>query len=553
MVGNARFLEKIPAPGSRAAPIRETAPQALVDAPLLRPRSGTAEPSASGRVGIVHALQRQVGNQAVMRMLDVQRATADLREPSDEAIHAGAAAGVRTPSTSLPYLERIQASFGRHSIGDIQAHVSPPATRASRAMNAQAYASGNHVVFGARPDLRTAAHEATHIVQQRAGVQLAGGIGRVGDPYERHADDVAAAVVAGRSAEPLLKSFSSDEARQTFPIQTRRNLPVQRVLKIGSNTYTDVTQVRADFPPPIEWNEIYDGFIQEWIRDDVGFNNASDMLSRLKAKLIWTRHEEAENRQHLLTPEHWQNETGVYQGARYWEQIEERRRIEEKGKEKNKKKEKENQERTLTTLLDGNVARTLLTKQLPGAAQEGGKLKLYKTMTEEQGKKLMRWWDAGQKGELEEDIRNGLTVEQFYREHRTVMPVANHLGDRKQTEEYFNSNPTQEKMIFEITLKRGAHTLLFSPEYMAIMHAGDAPAAIHASAPKDNPYPRARNGEGNKTGYIGVKSEGGGKQFSLALGDADPTRLLFQLLVERITNITDEVKQARGLPKLESS
>jgi len=39
-------------------------------------------------------------------------------------------------------------------------------------------------------------------------MQLDGGIGRVGDVYERHADAVAEAVVSGRSAEPLLDRMS---------------------------------------------------------------------------------------------------------------------------------------------------------------------------------------------------------------------------------------------------------------------------------------------------------------------------------------------------------
>ena len=54
------------------------------------------------------------------------------------------------------------------------------------------------------PDLHTAAHEAAHVVQQRAGVQLKSIDGGASDPYEQHADAVADAVVAGRSAESLL-------------------------------------------------------------------------------------------------------------------------------------------------------------------------------------------------------------------------------------------------------------------------------------------------------------------------------------------------------------
>jgi hypothetical protein len=71
-------------------------------------------------------------------------------------------------------------------------------------MGAQAFATGDKVAFGGAPDLHTAAHEAAHVVQQRDGVQLAGGVGRDGDEHERHADAVADRVVKGQSAEALL-------------------------------------------------------------------------------------------------------------------------------------------------------------------------------------------------------------------------------------------------------------------------------------------------------------------------------------------------------------
>src|SRR6185436_5601129 len=87
---------------------------------------------------------------------------------------------------------------------NIVAHVGGPAAGACEQMSANAYATGNHVAFRGAPDLHTAAHEAAHVVQQRAGVRLADGVGQPGDEYERNADQVADAVVAGRSAEPLL-------------------------------------------------------------------------------------------------------------------------------------------------------------------------------------------------------------------------------------------------------------------------------------------------------------------------------------------------------------
>lgn len=124
--------------------------------------------------------------------------------PSNEQIHQAAKVGTSGPSSSLPYIDAIQKSFGRHDVSGIKAHVGDAASSGARAMNALAFASGNSVAFAGQPTLRTAAHEAAHSIQQRAGVQLTGGVGVAGDQYEKHADAVADLVVQGRSAEALL-------------------------------------------------------------------------------------------------------------------------------------------------------------------------------------------------------------------------------------------------------------------------------------------------------------------------------------------------------------
>lgn len=148
---------------------------------------------------------------------------------SGELIRRAAEKGVQTPSTRLPYGEQIQKAFGRHDISGVQAHLGSAARGSAEAMNARAFATGEHVVFGGGTDLQTAAHEAAHVVQQRSGLQLAGGVGQVGDRYERHADAVASAVVRGESAEALLDQISSGAAAV-------RSAPVQPKLKIGERT-----------------------------------------------------------------------------------------------------------------------------------------------------------------------------------------------------------------------------------------------------------------------------------------------------------------------------
>ncbi len=125
-------------------------------------------------------------------------------DPSPGAVQAVADRGVAGGGEPLPHLAAIQASFGRHDVTGVRAHTGDQAAAAAHAIGARAYATGDDVAFAGAPDLHTAAHEAAHVVQQRAGVHLAGGVGQAGDVYERHADAVADAVVRGQSAEALL-------------------------------------------------------------------------------------------------------------------------------------------------------------------------------------------------------------------------------------------------------------------------------------------------------------------------------------------------------------
>jgi hypothetical protein len=127
-------------------------------------------------------------------------------------VHEIAAAGVAGGGGALPHGDTIQRAFGRHDVSGVQAHVGGGAETASRALGAEAYASGAHVAFAGAPSLHTAAHEAAHVVQQRGGVQLKGGVGASGDAHERHADAVADAVVSGGSAERLLDAYGSSGA-----------------------------------------------------------------------------------------------------------------------------------------------------------------------------------------------------------------------------------------------------------------------------------------------------------------------------------------------------
>ena len=148
------------------------------------------------------------GKQTLTEQLPAVQCRADGAASASEDVHAAAQSGLQGSAQTLPHLDLIQQSFGSHDVGGIRAFVGGPAAGASQAMGAQAYATGDATAFASAPDLHTAAHEAAHVVQQRAGVQLSGGVGQEGDAYERHADEVADQVVQGKSAAGTLDRFA---------------------------------------------------------------------------------------------------------------------------------------------------------------------------------------------------------------------------------------------------------------------------------------------------------------------------------------------------------
>lgn len=179
-----------------------------------------------------HSLQRTLGNQAVQRMI---RSDGNFSgEAATKSIHSTAARGTQAPGKTFPFLNLIQRAFGRHDVSHARAHEGSSATSAAKTMGAIAYTTGHHVAFATAPDLHTAAHEAAHIVQQRAGVRLAGHVSKVGDVYERHADRVADRVVRGQSSEELLDMF----APQSCPSQVARP-PVVQCKKVPEKVDAD--------------------------------------------------------------------------------------------------------------------------------------------------------------------------------------------------------------------------------------------------------------------------------------------------------------------------
>ena len=204
-------------------------------------RAPTLPPTPTRHAPHPQAAPRGVDAKQGLRGLDFDAQEAALApvqmrggDPASQTsgVQQAASRGIAGGGANLPYLDRIQAAFGAHDVSDVRAHQGSAASGAAKQMGAMAYATGNNVVFGQSPDLFTAAHEAAHVVQQRKGVQLSGNVGRAGDAYEQHADQVAARVVAGRSAEDLLGGTAHKGAVQAQRgLVQRREEPVNGIDK----------------------------------------------------------------------------------------------------------------------------------------------------------------------------------------------------------------------------------------------------------------------------------------------------------------------------------
>jgi outer membrane protein OmpA-like peptidoglycan-associated protein len=115
---------------------------------------------------------------------------------------------LRTPGRPLDATARavMEPRFGR-DFSQVRVHSDDAAAQSARAVDAQAYAVGNDLVFGAGQfaphtdsGAKLLAHELAHVVQPQASG--AAPLSQPGDASEREADRAADAVAAGGSARP---------------------------------------------------------------------------------------------------------------------------------------------------------------------------------------------------------------------------------------------------------------------------------------------------------------------------------------------------------------
>ena len=150
----------------------------------------------------INTANSTLGNHSFMQFVGALQAQ---RKHSDA--HTIAAGSIQGSGRPLTHLDPLQQAFGHHDISGMREHTGPGTRAALDTLGAEGFSSTGRMALADNPDLYTQAHEAAHGVQQAAlgnSMTLEGGVGAAGDRYERHADKVADAVVAGRDAQPIL-------------------------------------------------------------------------------------------------------------------------------------------------------------------------------------------------------------------------------------------------------------------------------------------------------------------------------------------------------------
>jgi hypothetical protein len=180
------------------------------------------------RAAEVLRLQRQVGNQAVQRLMAQRRGDGsfELDEQTASQINQARGGG---QTLDGPVQTRMSQAMG-HDFSNVRVHTSPEADTLNRQLSAKAFTTGQDVFFkqgeynpGSSSGQELIAHELTHVVQQSSGAVGSYGGGMTvtapNDVYEQEADSMAKSVSGPetqvqRQEEEELAQMKRDEALQ---------------------------------------------------------------------------------------------------------------------------------------------------------------------------------------------------------------------------------------------------------------------------------------------------------------------------------------------------
>ena len=214
-------------------------------ADLVSSRSTTIRRTVDAAESASHPLirlQRQLGNQAVSRLLAQREKPVEGEEELLQAKHDDSVAmpevGLEGGIISAGLTDRIQSKRGggmsldestrgtmENAFGsdfsDVRLHVDDEADSLNRSVSARAFTTGTDIFFSrsASPsDSSLLAHELAHVVQQRGSASSSGPmtVSPAGDAQE-HQADAAASAAANGSAQRLPELMGDTIAREELP------------------------------------------------------------------------------------------------------------------------------------------------------------------------------------------------------------------------------------------------------------------------------------------------------------------------------------------------
>lgn len=179
----------------------------------------TAPPG--GENAALVALQKQVGNRAVQRLLAQRSGDGpfELDDDTAQKINQERGGGQALDST-------VQTQMGNatgHDFGDVKVHTGPEAHELNEQLGAKAFTTGKDIFFregaynpGSSGGQQLLAHELTHVVQQGTG-QVGGGgkmtVNSPGDAFEQEADAVSKTMTSPDSAASAQRQVDEDEVQ----------------------------------------------------------------------------------------------------------------------------------------------------------------------------------------------------------------------------------------------------------------------------------------------------------------------------------------------------
>jgi hypothetical protein len=185
--------------------VKQTRPSVAKTSEKERP-AGPAPQAAA-----VLRLQKQVGNQAVQRLLAQRKGGAgfDLDQDTAARINQARSGGQSLDGTVQ---KQMSDSLG-YDFSNVRVHTSPESDQLNQQLGAKAFTTGSDIFFkqgaydpGSNSGRELIAHELTHVVQQGTGRVEGGGSGMTvrpaGDSFEQEADALArqAAHTGGETA-----------------------------------------------------------------------------------------------------------------------------------------------------------------------------------------------------------------------------------------------------------------------------------------------------------------------------------------------------------------